>query len=116
MAKRSREDDQFENDYTARPYQVSTDGEESYDYEPEDFGEPDGLSPQYPYYDDADEDEIDEADSEQRFHVAMGVFNFISVLAGVVVILMMVALLISLFTWLRSDMMDSFKLLTQGLS
>ncbi len=60
-------------------------------------------------------DENEELDDLHRFHVAMNVFDLISVLAGLAVILMLVAILVSLLTWLQSDITQSFTLLTSQL-
>lgn len=54
----------------------------------------------------------EELDDTHRFHVAMNVFDLISVLAGLAVILVLAAILISLITWLQSDIAQSFTLLT----
>ena len=136
---RYRDDEQqYENDYLQQPYQVTTDGDEDYEQEPleqddllspfptapryqpelqDDEYEPDMDDPKEDYSESAAEEAYeDEQDSEARFHVAMNVFDFISVLIGVVVILLMVALMISLFSWLRTDILNSFTLLTEGLN
>lgn len=60
-------------------------------------------------------DEHEEADHEGRFRIAMGMFNLISILVGIVVILMLVAVLVTLFNWLRSDILHSALLLQSGL-
>ena len=60
-------------------------------------------------------DENEELDDLHRFHVAMNVFDLISVLAGLAVILVLVAILVSLLTWLQSDITQSFTLLTSQL-
>jgi len=57
----------------------------------------------------------EELDDTHRFHVAMNVFDMISILAGLAVILVLVAILVSLVTWLQSDIMQSFTLLTSQL-
>ncbi|MDD3409483.1 MAG: hypothetical protein PHY12_01595 [Eubacteriales bacterium] len=68
---------------------------------------------------DFDEEEYsdynEELDDTHRFHVAMGVFNTVSVLAGLVVILLLSALLIGLITWLQADITHSFTLFTSKL-
>ena len=83
-------------------YQVLSDDEqEPYDQQPYE---------QEPYEDEySDYDE--ELDNDHRFHVAMNVFDTISVLAGVAVVLILVALLASLIAWLRTDITHSFTLL-----
>ena len=45
----------------------------------------------------------------------MGVFDTVSILVGVLVVLILVAMLISLVNWLRSDIMHSMLLLQSGL-
>ncbi|MEG0492997.1 MAG: hypothetical protein RR696_07310 [Clostridia bacterium] len=50
-----------------------------------------------------------------RFKVAMGVFDTVSILVGVLVIFALVALLLSLLNWLRSDIMHSVLLIQTGL-
>ena len=66
-----------------------------------------------------DEEEYSEynesLDDAHRFHVAMNVFDLISVLAGLAVILVLVGILVSLVTWLQSDITQSFTLLTSQL-
>ena len=57
-------------------------------------------------------DYSEELDDSHRFHIAMNVFNLISVLAGLAVILVLVAILVSLLTWLQRDITQSFTLLT----
>ena len=63
--------------------------------------------------DDADYDE--ELDDTNRFRVAMNVFDLISILVGLALILVLVALLISLVTWLEGDISQSLTLLTSNL-
>lgn len=50
-----------------------------------------------------------------RFKVAMGVFDTVSILVGIGVILLLVAMLVSLVSWLRSDILHSALLLQSGL-
>lgn len=57
----------------------------------------------------------EELDGTHRFHVAMNVLDTASVLAGVVVILVLIALMASLISWLRTDIMHSFVLLQSGI-
>ena len=65
---------------------------------------------------DADDDYENEAlDSAHRFRIAMGVFDTVSVLVGVIVILVLVALLVSLYAWLRTDVTHTFALLQTRL-
>jgi len=60
-------------------------------------------------------DEQEALDHEGRFHIAMGMFNLVSMLVGVLVILLLVAVLMTLFQWLRSDILHSALLLQSGL-
>lgn len=57
----------------------------------------------------------DELDDAHRFHIAMNVFDLISVLVGLAVILVLVAILISLVTWLQRDITQSLTLFTSNL-
>lgn len=57
----------------------------------------------------------EEIDNSHRFHIAMNVFNLISILAGLAVILVLVSLLVSLVTWLQSDISQSLTLLASNL-
>ena len=57
----------------------------------------------------------EEADSESRFRIAMGLFDLVSILIGIGVILLLVALLYTLFNWLRNDILHSALLIQSGL-
>ncbi len=50
-----------------------------------------------------------------RFRVAAGVMDFLSVIAGMAVVLVLVALLISLMNWLLGDMGQMFAILQRRL-
>lgn len=78
---------------------------ESYDAANED---PDAYVEEY-------SDEQEALDHEGRFRIAMGMFNLVSMLVGVLVILLLVAVLMTLFQWLRSDILHSALLLQSGL-
>lgn len=79
---------------------------------------------QQPVYDDYDEDEyynlpyeddyLDEQERREarqmRWKVLAGAGDVLAVLAGTVVILVLVALLVSLITWVQADMSQSFTL------
>lgn len=73
------------------------------------------------YMEDANEymdeysDEHEAIDTEGRFKVAMGVFDTVSILVGIVVILALVAILMTLINWLRTDILHSALLLQSGL-
>lgn len=68
------------------------------------------------YTDEDYSDYHEELDHEGRLRTAMGVFNSVSTLVGVVVILVLVGMLISLFSWLKSDIIHSLILLQSGIS
>ena len=93
-------------DPAMEPYSEVYD-EQGYEYAQEDQ---DGFD-----YDDT-EDEGDysvysEEESGGRFHMAMNVFDTMSVLMGVVVILALTTLIISIISWLRADITHSFVIL-----
>lgn len=60
-------------------------------------------------------DEHEAIDIEGRFKVAMGVFDTVSILVGILVILALVAILMTLINWLRTDILHSALLLQSGL-
>lgn len=62
------------------------------------------------------EDYLDEEEPELRFGVAVHVFDVISSLVGVFVILILVAMLLTLVDWLRTDILHSFVMLQSGIS
>jgi len=67
------------------------------------------------YYAEEYSDEHEAVDHESRFRIALGMFDFISIFVGILVILVLVAMLITLFNWLRADLMQSAVLLQSGL-
>lgn len=77
----------------------------------------------YDDYDDEDDDELDQYMTEEeyqenrryRFRMAAGLINFLSVVAGAVVILIMAALLVNIITWLQADFDQMFTLLKRNL-
>lgn len=72
----------------------------------------------YPEYEQGYEeysDEHEEADHEGRFRIAMGMFDLLSIFVGIVVILLLVAMLIMLINWLRTDILHSALMLQSGL-
>lgn len=82
-------------------------------YEPESF-------PNEPQADwlDADEEEDEEQrrlDSRIRWRMLAGISNFFGVIAGTVVILILIALLLSLGSWLLRDMHNTFALFGRSL-
>ena len=52
---------------------------------------------------------------EGRVRTTMGVLNTFSVLLGVFVIFVLVAMLLGLFSWLRTDILHSLTLLEGGI-
>ncbi len=67
------------------------------------------------FYGDEYSEEHEAVDNETRFHIAMGAFDLISICIGIVVILLLVSMLITLFNWLRNDILHSALLLQSGL-
>ncbi len=67
------------------------------------------------YYDLEDADLFTEEEREEarrnKWRMLSGVGDFFSVIAGTVVILLLVALLISLITWVQADISQTFVLL-----
>ncbi|MBE5794452.1 MAG: hypothetical protein E7323_07210 [Clostridiales bacterium] len=58
----------------------------------------------------------DDEEPELRFGVAAHVFDAIASLVGVFVILVLVAMLLTLVDWLRTDILHSFVMLQSGIS
>ena len=54
-------------------------------------------------------------DNDHRFHLAMNAFNTASVFTGLVVIFALTALIISLVSWIQTDISHSFVLLQSGI-
>lgn len=54
----------------------------------------------------------EEAEERRRgnYRMAAGIFDFLGVVAGAVVILLLVAMLISLINWVHADIVQSFDL------
>ncbi len=99
------------------PYEEQPYDENPSAYEPpyEEENQPSYGDPYDEEYSDYHE-AIDEAVSQAgRFRVAMGVFDTVSILVGIGVILLLVAMLVSLVSWLRSDILHSALLLQSGL-
>ncbi len=65
------------------------------------------------YEDDASE--YEEINDTHRFHIAMNVFNLISILVGLAIILVLVAVLVSLATWLQGDVSQTLTLFTANI-
>jgi len=67
---------------------------------------------EYDEYDDYDDYDLDEQlDSEHNFRIAMNVFDLISMLIGLAVILVLTALLFSLFNWAQRDISQSLSVI-----
>ncbi len=95
-------------------------GEGQYEEGPYEEGPYEGYDPSMAYEDGAEEEFPQEGDYSvyneeleggHRAHWALGVMDTVSVLAGVVVILALTALIISLVSWLRTDITHSFVIL-----
>ena len=81
---------------------------------PDDYNE-DGYNSyeDYEASDDYEEYDIDEELShEHNFRIAMNVFDLIGMLVGLVVILVLSALLFSLFNWVQRDLSQSLAMFT----
>lgn len=55
------------------------------------------------------------ADTETRFRIAIGLFDLISMIVGIIVVLLLVGLIVTLFNWLKNDILHSALLLQSGL-
>lgn len=64
---------------------------------------------------DDDDPAYHEDGGNHRFRVAMNVFDTTSILIGVVVILALTALITSMVSWLRADIIHSFGMLQSGI-
>ncbi|MCI5956620.1 MAG: hypothetical protein MRZ54_06530 [Clostridiales bacterium] len=60
-------------------------------------------------------DEHEAIDNGVRFKVAMGLFDTVSILIGVLAILVLVAILVTLVNWLAADIEHSVLLMQSGL-
>ena len=87
----------------------------------EEWTDDDALYDDDEYEDDEEYDEDYLTEEEQndlrryRFRMAAGLLDFLSVVAGAVVILLLVALLVNIVTWLQADMDQMFTLLKRNL-
>lgn len=94
--------------------------ETEYVYEEQDVSVQNAYSEVYQegyedFYSEEYSEEHEAVDSETRFHIAMGVFDLISIIIGIVVILVLVGMLVTLFNWLRTDILHSALFLQSGL-
>lgn len=117
MARRRRryEEEEWEEpvelDDVLEPYEQQWDPQQEVYYDQENSYVQDGYDGYAADY----SDEHEAVDHEGRFRIALGMFDLASILVGVVVILMLVAMLITLINWLYSDIMNSALLLQSGL-
>ena len=118
------EEEAFELDEVLEPYAPMDEPEyvhyqDKAAYAGESSGEYADEYPQEEYYEPYDEadysDDHEALDREGKVRAAMGVFNSISILAGVVIILILLAMLVSLGSWLRRDILHSLALLQGGI-
>lgn len=80
------------------------------DPQPERYFAPDTYFDTDDYFDDY-LDEIEQQEEKQaRWRTLAGVGDFFAVIAGAAVILVLVALLVSLITWVQADISQSFTL------
>ena len=79
----------------------------------------DYVLPQDPYENDdytvEYSEEHEELDHESRFRIAIGAFDLVSIVIGILVILVLVAMLFTLLDWLRSDVRQTAILMQSGL-
>ena len=87
-------------------------GYEGYDgyesYAGESGYEPEYLEEDYVIYNDG-------PDSANHFHIAMNAFSLVSLLAGLVVIFALTTMIITLVSWIHTDITHSFVLLQSGI-
>lgn len=111
MSKRRRsqryEEEQLQLDEVLEPYQYADDSQNEELYADADYQRyPEAGYAEY----------LAQEEPENRFGVAVHVFDVISSLAGVFVILILVAMLLTLVDWLRTDLVHSFMLLQSGIN
>lgn len=120
---RAQEDEALQLGDVLEPYEQQSQYEEDYDMHEEGndaFAYDEAPYDDDPYADYPQQDDYsdyhEEMDSKARFKVAMGVFDTVSILVGVLVIFVLIGVLMTLFNWLRSDILHSVLLLQSGLS
>ena len=104
------ESNQSEADYSPEPmyYEEET---ENYGYDRDD-SEAYADEAGYEVEDTEEEYELYGEDSgEKRFHIAMNMFDLLSVLLGIVTILVLTSLIVSMVSWFRADIFHSFVIL-----
>lgn len=79
---------------------------EPYEEEADAYGDP---------YDDEYSDEHEALDAETRLHATVNLLNAGSVLLGVFVVFLLLAMLLGLFSWLQNDIAHSLILLESGV-
>ena len=67
------------------------------------------------FYSEEYSEEHEAADMETRFHIAMGLVDLIGIIIGLAVILVLAGMLLTLFNWLKTDILHSALLLQSGL-
>lgn len=114
-----QEEDAFELDEVLEPYSPADEPEYASFRDEAAYSGEYTEYPQEEYFEPYDEDDYSDEhevlDREGKVRAAMGVFNSISVLAGVFVILILLAMLVSLGSWLRRDILHSLALLQGGI-
>lgn len=115
--RNKQNEEALELDEVLEPYEELQWADENGYAEPND-GQDDSQEYQNGYeefYGDEYSEEHELADSEGRFRIAVGMFDLISIIVGIVVVLVLVSMLITLFNWLRNDILHSALLLQSGL-
>lgn len=108
-------------DEVLEPYNAQA--QQTYQISPEEYPsapvyeeeEPSGAYTAQGDYEDDYSDDHEELDRGNRVRTAMNIFNTFSVLGGVVVILVLLAMVFSLYSWLRNDILHSLTLLQGGI-
>lgn len=99
----------YDDDQSYPPNTWEEDNGYAGDYNEEEAG---GYG-EYEAYDDyADSDIDEELSHEHNFRIAMNVFDLISMLVGLAVILVLSALLFTLFNWVQRDLSQSLAVFT----
>ena len=102
--------------YDGQPWADETPGEEAfYEDQPQEDDLEAYVEGESDFYSEEYSEEHELADQESRFHIAMGMFDLISIIIGVAVILVLASMLITLFNWLKNDILHSALLLQSGL-